>query len=244
MKRRLPIYALLCLGLTTYIVPSFAQGQARNDNDKVISLSSKGLDDDIIISKIKSSDWRFQLGDDDLVALKKAGVGSKVVAAMLDSSVISVAQVTVDGKPVLMQTLGQGKTGGRIGAALTYGIKSVKEKAFLTGPHAKMIAASKQPALKIELPKGESIESYILVQMDKKDDRRELEVASVGGIVGGKSGIRAEAIRKTTVTASGGNVFTLVPSEALKPGEYIVYVVGSADKIKEIFGRGYDFSVE
>jgi hypothetical protein len=37
-------------------------------------------------------------------------------------------------------------------------------------------------------------------------NRRELEVASAGGIVEGKSGIRAEAIRRTSVKASIGTV--------------------------------------
>src|SRR5208283_1346209 len=45
-----------------------------------------GLDDDIVIAKIRNGSCRFQLGDSDLVELKKAGVSSKVIPAMLDSS--------------------------------------------------------------------------------------------------------------------------------------------------------------
>ena len=236
---------LACLLLTlSFTATCQAQQPAPNDNAKVIALSAKGLDDDIVIARIKSSSWKFGTTDDDLVALKKAGVSSKVVAAMLDASVITAAQVSIDGNPLVMQTLGQGKTGGRLGAALTYGIKSVKEKAFVNGPRAKTFSKSKTPTINIELPKGESIENYILVVMDKKSDRRELEVASVGGLVGSKSGIRAESIQPITVSATSENNFKMVPKQELKPGEYIVYVVGSADKIKDIFGRGYDFSVE
>ncbi|MBS1842633.1 MAG: hypothetical protein JSS69_17050 [Acidobacteria bacterium] len=80
------------------------------------------------------------------------------------------------------------------------------------------------------------------MQLDGKGDRRELEVESLGGIVGGKSGIRAEAIRKTSVTELGGNKFQLVTG-TLKQGEYIIYIVGSPDRVKEIYGKGYDFSV-
>jgi hypothetical protein len=130
-----------------------------------------------------------------------------------------------------------------LGSAFTYGMKSVKQKAFLTGPKAPVAAASASPTISISLPKGDTIDSYMIVQMDKKDDRRELEVGSTGGIVGGKTGIRAEAIRKTTATPTGENTFKLVPTEALKPGEYFIYVVGSADKVKEVYGKGYDFSV-
>jgi hypothetical protein len=53
-------------------------------NERVVEMSKLGLDDDIIIAKIKRGDCHFQLGDNDLVALKKAGVSAKVIAAMFD----------------------------------------------------------------------------------------------------------------------------------------------------------------
>jgi hypothetical protein len=52
---------------------------------RVIEMSKLGLDDDIIIARIKHGTCRFQLGDTDLLNLKKAGVSSKVIAAMLDA---------------------------------------------------------------------------------------------------------------------------------------------------------------
>jgi hypothetical protein len=54
-------------------------------NARVIDLSKLGLDDDIVIAKIRNGSCRFQLGDSDLVELKKAGVSPKVIAAMLDA---------------------------------------------------------------------------------------------------------------------------------------------------------------
>ncbi len=242
MKRLTSLSAALCLGMLI-LVPTHSVAQAHNDNDKVTALAAKGLDDDIIIAKIKASTWKFQLGDDDLVALKKDGVSSKIVAAMLDSSVLTVAEVSLDGHAMEMHTFGQAKVGGRMGSVFTYGMKSVKQKAFLTGPKGQLTATSSSPVIMISLPKGETIDSYIIVLLDKKNDRRELEVGSKGGIVGGKTGIRAESIRKATVTSFGEGSFKLVPTVALQSGEYIIYIVGSADTIKEIYGRGYDFSV-
>jgi hypothetical protein len=34
-----------------------------------------------------------------------------------------------------------------------------------------------------------------------------------------------------------------VPSAPLKSGQYMVYVVGSSDERKDIYGKGYDFAV-
>ena len=93
-----------------------------------------------------------------------------------------------------------------------------------------------------DLPKGDTIDNYILVQMDGKGDRRELEVEARGGLVGAKNGIRAEAIHKTHVAPLGGNRFQL-GTDTLKKGEYIIYVVGSPDSIRGIYGKGYDFTV-
>jgi hypothetical protein len=53
-------------------------------NTRVVEMAKLGLDDDIIVARIKHGNCHFQLGDGDLLDLKKAGVSSKVVAAMLD----------------------------------------------------------------------------------------------------------------------------------------------------------------
>jgi len=211
-------------------------------DSRVVEMTKLGLGDDIIIARIKNGNCNFQLLDSDLMDLRKAGVSSRVVAVMLDSSALTQPHVTVDKKEVTLHTLGQAKVGGRLGHDLTAGIKSVKEKAYLDGPHSSVFASS-APVIGIELPKGETIDNYIVVQLDGKGDRRELEVEARGGIVGGKNGIRAESIRKTYATSLGGNKFQLATA-GLKHGEYLIYVVGSPDTNRGIYGKGYDFTVE
>jgi hypothetical protein len=210
-------------------------------NSRVIEMTKLGLDDDIIIAKIKNGKCQFQLGDGDLVDLKKAGVSSKVVASMLDAGALTAPLVTVDKFEVSLHTLGQAKVGGRLGHELTVGIKSVKEKAYLDGPHSS-VSVSGTPTIEIDLPKGDTIDNYVLVELDGKGDRRELEVKSRGGIVGGKNGVRAEAIHKTSITPLGGNKFQM-QTDSLKRGEYMIYIIGSPDRVKEIYGKGYDFTV-
>jgi hypothetical protein len=240
---RVATIAVLILFLAVIVTPTLQAQDADLNNARIIEMSKMGLDDDIVIAKIKNANCKFDLTDTDLVQLKKDGVSSKVVAAMLEASAITVTQVTIDQKPVTIHTLGQAKTGGRLGSAFTYGIKSVKSKAYLQGAHSSVIV-SPMPEIILELPKGETIDNYMIVQLDGKDDRRELEVGSMGGTVGAKSGVRAESIRRTSTTPMGGNKFKLIPGDKLKKGEYIIYIVGSADNIKGIYGRGYDFTVE
>ena len=98
--------------------------------------------------------------------------------------------------------------------------------------------------IQIELPPNYSIDDYIVVLMDGKGDRRELEMASGGGAVGHKSGIRSGRVMKTTYEPIGGGLHKITARSPLKPGEYILYIIGSADYEKGILGRAYDFTVE
>jgi hypothetical protein len=66
-------------------------------NARVVDMTKLGLDDDIIIARIKHGVCEFQLTDSDLLELKKSGVSSKVVTAMLES--VPVASVTASPEP-------------------------------------------------------------------------------------------------------------------------------------------------
>jgi hypothetical protein len=213
------------------------------DNARIIEMTRIGLGDEIIIAKIKTTHPNFTLTDNDLVELKRANVSDKVVAAMLEASVIKNARVKIDGNPVEAHTVGQAKAGGRLGSTLTFGIKSTKSKAYLQGQHASVIV-SKNPVIEIELPPNHSIDDYVVVSMDGKADRRELEVGSGGGVVGFKHGLRAERIARTSYDPLGGRRYKMTVQGGLNGGEYILYVVGSADYDKGIYGMGYDFTVE
>ena len=55
-------------------------------NDDVVKMAKAGLDDGIIISKIKSSRTQFDTSPDALIALKTSGVSSAVLRAMTEPS--------------------------------------------------------------------------------------------------------------------------------------------------------------
>jgi hypothetical protein len=54
-------------------------------NQSIVALHANGLDDDTIIAKIQSSDANFDLSTSALIALKKQGVPSRVITAMLQA---------------------------------------------------------------------------------------------------------------------------------------------------------------
>jgi hypothetical protein len=62
-------------------------------NARVTEMSKLGLDDDIIIARIKHGPCHFQLNDADLLDMKKAGVSPNVIAAMLDVAPVTPVSV-------------------------------------------------------------------------------------------------------------------------------------------------------
>jgi hypothetical protein len=55
-------------------------------NKDVIALKSAGLGDDLVIAKIRESQSDFNLGTEDLIALKKANVSDLVISEMMNSA--------------------------------------------------------------------------------------------------------------------------------------------------------------
>lgn len=213
------------------------------DNARIIQMTHKGLGNEVIIARIKAGATKFDLSDDDLAVLKKEGVSDAVVAAMVESTRLTIPKVTIDGNPALLRIIGEQKVGGRLGHTMSMGIMSVKGKAYLQGQHASVLA-SRRPVIEIELPANDTIDNYIIVEMDGKGDRREMEMSSGGGTVGGKVGVRASRIVRTSSIPTGGRHFKMVPVKELKKGEYILYAVGSADFQKGIYGQGFDFTIQ
>jgi len=229
----------------TLTASAVAQSSLESDvnNARIIEMTHKGLGDDVITARIKASATKFDLSDDDLATLKKAGVSDAVVAAMIQSTQLTNPTVKIDGNPVEVRAIGEQKVGGRLGHVASLGIMSVKNKAYLQGQHASLIA-SRSPVIDIELPANDNINNYIVVEMDDKGDRREIEMGSVGGTVGEKIGIRSDRIVRTSATPVGGRHYRITMVKELKKGEYILYSVGSADFPRGVYGQGYDFTVQ
>jgi hypothetical protein len=183
-------------------------------NARVIEMTKLGLDEDVIISKIKSSKCSFQVADKDLVELKNIGVSTKVIAAMLEANSPTVARVFIDGKPVDLHEVMD---------------RDRNDNYFFHGQHSKAIAGQ-TPEIILELPKDSRIDNYKVLQLDGKQDRRTLS--------------KKTAIIAMRTTSLGENRFKIIPENPFRPGEYVIYVMGSYNLGRNVVGRGYDFTVE
>lgn len=142
-----------------------------------------------------------------------------------------------------LKTLASAKVAGRLGHVVTFGIKSVKTNAYLVGPSAKTRMKDTSPIFYMRLPEGFSIDEVVLVSLYAKPDRRELEVSAQSGIVGSKQGLRMEVMKPFETQELAPRTYKIATS-ILGKGEYFFYLIGSADAIKGVQGKGYDFGIE
>lgn len=117
-------------------------------------------------------------------------------------------------------------------------LKKAKSLAYLVGPSAKVRLAKGSPVFYIRLMEGKGIEGLLLVVMERKNDRRELDPGS-----GPKPEMKPEALRQFDSLEVGPSLYRLTPAK-LTAGEYLFYLSGTAEPPKGNFGKGYDFGID
>lgn len=158
---------MLALGCALFFA-SPAAAETLN-NATVIQLVQAGIGNDAVIAKIKATDGKYDLGTDDLIALKTAGVPGDVIAAMIAgpakaATATAMSLTAID--PMVPHPSGlylidtpanrvnridptvsnQAKTGGIFGYALTGGIASMSIKVAISGEAARVMSPSGSPS--------------------------------------------------------------------------------------------------
>lgn len=137
------------------------------DKNSVLQLTQMGLGDDAVVAKIHADKVDFDLSTDDMLAFKKQGLSSPVIAALISNRYVATIQPSLDspdpGVPhpagfyALMSdraaprmermeptVTNQAKTGGIFGYALTGGIASMSIKAAVQNETSR-VPVSTQP---------------------------------------------------------------------------------------------------
>jgi hypothetical protein len=141
----------------------------------------------------------------------------------------------VNGNPVRMD-LKVLLAGGGGGLGM---LKKSKVLGYLVGPKAQTRFTDPDPRFYFRLTPGKAIEELVLVSLEQKADRRELQAASTGA----KPEFRPDTISQFNAVEVGSALFRLVPAK-LEEGEYMFLQIGSAEPPKGISGKGFDFGVE
>jgi hypothetical protein len=269
--------ALLCLFTVS---AGWAQELAtRMGNKEVVEMVGLGLSDDVIVEKIRTApETKFDTGLDALKELKAAKVPDAVIKAMINPRapvVVPVAPAPAPPPAVVAedpnlppkevgvywkdaekfifiegQMVSQAQIGGRAAHYFTYGVKSKHWNAYLSGNESRNKVKDNKPVFYFYVPEGNSANDYTLLKLDKKGDRRQFEVGSIGGWTGQKSGVREGNTRGFEAERVASRTYKVTLNQDLPPGEY-GFFMGTGQQMamsnKEAGGssqgRIYDFSI-
>jgi len=155
----------------------------------------------------------------------------------------------------------QAKTGGIIGYAFTAGIASMSVKVAISNETASTKAASRKPVFYFFFDEANpnavqqatflaglvtnatSPNEFSLVQLQKKDGRREARVGSMN-IAGAKSGVMDKDRISFQQEMVRPGVYKVTPTAFLVPGEYgFIYSIAGGMGAGSSMARIFDFSV-
>jgi hypothetical protein len=233
------------------------QLSTRMTNKDVIEMTTVGLSDDVIISKIRSASvggtLQFDTSVNGLKELKAAKVSDDVIKVMINPAppagpvVVAAAPMTNDPNlpppevgvywkngnaftRIEGQAISQMKAGGKAGSMFTYGLRNEHWDAYLDGPQSKNVVSDRQPVFYLYVPDGGSAADFALIILEKKGDRREFQIGSFGGITGGKSGVKRDKEIAFTSEHAGIRTYKLKIDEALKPGGEYAFFMGTGQQ--------------
>jgi hypothetical protein len=184
-------------------------GQSALTNDAVIKMVKAGLGEDVLLSTIQAQPALYATGPDDLIALKTAGVGDKVIAAMIakssgkapsSTSAAPAGPVTevgvyfkknetwADLNPEVVDF----KTGGVIKSIGTVGIVKGDINGHINGAHSKN-GINQPVTLLVYAPEGVAITEYQLLRLREQKGSREFRTVT-GGVLHVSGGQTRDAV--------------------------------------------------
>jgi hypothetical protein len=212
-----------------------------------------GLSEDVIIAKIRATSamgpdaLSLDTSTEGLKALKAANVPDSVIKVMINPGppaatvVAASAPMTIDpnlpppevgvywknGVSFVLiqgQALTNAKVGGKAGSFFTDGLKNQHWDAYVEGPVSKNVVRERRPSFYLYVPDGADSSDYVLLKLNKKDNRREFQVGSFGGITGGKSGVKRDKEVPFNAEHVGIRTYRINLDAELKPGSYAFFM--------------------
>ena len=225
---------------------TFLAAQQTLNNDSVVKLVKAGLSDDLIVSTINASAGNYDTSANGLIALKTAGVGDKVISAVvLKASAPSAAPVAAtlasalpagiddagvyykekSGKWIaLMPEVVNFKTGGVMKSMASMGTVKGDINGHIKGPKAKL-SLTFPAVIAIYVPEGVAITEYQLLRLRTNSDSREFR--SVTGGVFHVSGGATRDVLDFQSDKIAPRVYQITMQSALGKGEYGILPPGA-----------------
>jgi hypothetical protein len=230
-------------------------------NSDVVAMIKAGLPENTIILSIQQTASKFDTAPQSLILLKKQGVSTKLLDAMLNkqlgkakpskSSTIAAANAEFKGVRALIdgQTLPlkRSKMQSRASTgwlSLVTGFGDTKNRAVLEGVTSKLRLKPSSLAFEVALAPDVDPEDYVtLVRLEVKKDRRSIETSRAGFSlsdgVRAKDGFPKDRVVATSIedtgvqTPSGKAIYRVNIVDSLTPGEYAIVRASTTDSAED-----------
>src|SRR5437660_2382209 len=239
---------LVVTALTLFTATSLTAQEVLT-NDSLVALKKAGLSDSIIISKIKSSQTKFDVSTKGLIGLKNAGLSDQVIEAVVNAGSGSAAPAAAAATATTKETiyhLAGGKYVELNPAASSMetnvSFYSNKSELVLKGRKAQYRVTDKTPVFYSAWGPNEAP----LVRMKPGSDHDDRNLKIGGGSFmpfGGRQSfcVRSEDRIDVDAEKDARGLYKMSPKEPLKAGEYaFVLTFGSAAGS----GKVYDFGID
>lgn len=225
-------------------------------NQSIIDMIELGFSNDVIVGKIETSKVSFDTTLDALKTLKEKGVGNEIIISMMRSNKITQEKeksskikktgifVKVgDEYQKIFPTVFSGSKTNTLGTALTYGLADAKIKSTLNGEHSQNVVETNSPEFYFYFDQLQSSElslkatnwwfsvasspnEFVLVKLESKGMKREMEIGKVNLYAGNSLGVDEKNIIKFDIEPLSETEFKVTPGWLLEPGEYCFYYQG------------------
>ena len=259
MKFRV-MFALLCLAGT-------ACGQEPLTNESVIKMVKAGLSEEVVTSMVKTQPGKYSTTVDNLLALKDAGVGDKILAAMVakaagggKESTAGPAETsgTAAYKPAMeigvyykvagewaevLPEVVNWKTGGTLKNIASAGVVKKDLNGNIVGPKSRN-SVSRPLEFRIIAPEGVAITEYQLIRLRGNKDYREFRTVT-GGIFNQQSGAMRDMVPFEGKKLAPRTYSVVLPNN-LGAGDYGFLspgAVGSTGNTQAQIGKMYTFRI-
>lgn len=265
---------LLIILATLFInITAFAQNE-KLTNQSILDMIELGFSEDVILTKIKTSDVDFDTSIDALKELKSKGVGDAIIMSIMNGDKKqeeTKGDITENRTGIYINNNGQytkilptvfsGSKTNTLGASFSYGIASAKIKSVMNNAESTNVITTDTPEFWFYFAQKDndsfnvgasnwwfasatSPNEFALVKLNKKKNKRELVTGKVNVYSGTSIGVDEKYTIPFSIEIINDFTYKVVPKETIEPGEYCFFYQGTIPQGGFTNQSVFDFSIQ
>lgn len=245
-----------------FVVARIRQSPATNFDlsaDALVLLKKAGVSEAVLAVMLDPASKPKPTPTANVPAISVSVAAVPPVATATREPGIYLGELGTDQIPLEPTVFSQGRSGGGLASAFTYGLVKAKWKAVIRSSRANIRTKVQQPIFIFQfaqkssdflggfagfLASATSPNEFVLAQLTRKKNERELIVGQAGSL-GASSGTRSEDTVPFKVERIAAGLYRVIPEEELGSGEYCFFYAAGAGALGQgAVGKLFDFGVD